>query len=132
VLGGRTVAWGLAVVLLLHGGIWGSAQLSDWRRRAAGRAAPRPSVRKALSDLSRAGRDKMSKEASAALIEKTLHDLFGALGADGAEPADERERAAREVLREVEFIRYAPQLGDYSEKIRDIAARAAEVVRKWA
>jgi len=131
-LRGGAVASGLVLILLLHAGIWGGAQLSDWRRRAAGRAAPRPSVRKALNDLSRAGRDKMSKEASAALIEKTLHDLFGALGTDGAQPADERERAARAVLREVEFIRYAPQLGDYSEKIREIAARAADVVRKWA
>ena len=41
-------------------------------------------------------------------------------------------RAARELLQEVRFIRYAPQLGDYGDKIREVAARAAEVVRRWA
>jgi hypothetical protein len=44
----------------------------------------------------------------------------------------DRERAARTLLQEIQFIRYAPQLGDYSEKIRDVAARAADVVRRWA
>jgi hypothetical protein len=32
----------------------------------------------------------------------------------------------------VRFIRYAPQLGDYGDKIREVAARAAEAVRRWA
>jgi hypothetical protein len=123
---------GLGLALLLHGGLWLGVIVADRRRRHQGRAAPRPSVRRALSDLSRAGKDRMTKEASAALIEKTLHDVFGTLGADGSAPADPREREAREVLREVEFLRYAPQLGDYSEKIREVATRAAEVVRRWA
>ncbi len=132
VLGGRAVALGLGLALLLHGGLWAGAIVADRRRRGLGRSAARPSVRRALADLARAGRARTSKEASAALIEKTLHDLFGPLGTEASAPAGERERAALEVLREVEFLRYAPQLGDYSEKIREVAARASEVVRRWA
>jgi len=35
-------------------------------------------------------------------------------------------------LADVQAVRYAPQLGDYSERLRELAARAGEVVRKWA
>jgi hypothetical protein len=38
----------------------------------------------------------------------------------------------RALLDDVRFVRYAPQLGDYSDKLRDLAARAAEAVRRWA
>jgi hypothetical protein len=38
----------------------------------------------------------------------------------------------RQILDEVQFLRYAPQLGDYSEKIREVAQRAAEAVKRWA
>jgi hypothetical protein len=47
-------------------------------------------------------------------------------------PAGERERAARAVLEDVRFLRYAPQLGDYTDKIREVASRAAELVRRWS
>jgi hypothetical protein len=79
--------------------------------------------------LERAGGGGLTKEAAATLIEKTLHDVFGPL--EGEEDG-ERGRAARAILQEVHFLRYAPQLGDYSETIRDLAARAREVVRRWA
>jgi hypothetical protein len=58
-----------------------------------------------------------------------VYDIFG--------PVDEMaedtpgDAAARALLQEVHFIRYAPQLGDYSDKIRDLAARAADLVRRW-
>lgn len=128
--GGRAVAWALVVALALHGGLWAGFRLAERRVPAAGRASRRPSVRSALRDLGRAGRGDMSKEAAAALIERTMHDVFGSI-ADGA-ATGQRELAAREVLQEVHFIRYAPQLGDYTEKIRAAAARAADVVRRWA
>jgi len=70
----------------------------------------------------------MSKEKAAGLIEKTIHGVFGSL--DGQE--DERARAVRDLLDEVHSLRYAPQLGDYSEKLRELAAHAVEVVRRWA
>ncbi len=79
--------------------------------------------------MERAGAGGLSKEAAATLIEKTLHEVFGLL--EGEEEG-ERGRAARAILQEVEFVRYAPQLGDYTETIRDLAARAREVVQRWA
>ncbi len=50
------------------------------------------------------------------------------------EPADQsdRARAVRALLSEVHFVRYAPQLGDYSETLGDLAGRAAEAVKRWA
>lgn len=96
-----------------------------------GGSASRRSVRTALRDLERARGGGMTKEAAAALIETALHDLFGPIE-DGGPPGGERERAAREILEEARFLRYAPQLGDYSEKIREVASRAADVVRRRA
>jgi hypothetical protein len=71
----------------------------------------------------------MSKEQAASLVEKALHEAFGEVTDrdDG-----ERARAVRALLDDVRFVRYAPQLGDYSHKVRDLAARATEVVRRWA
>jgi hypothetical protein len=86
-------------------------------------------VRAALRELERAGREAMSKEQAASLVEKALDEAFGTL--DDADDG-ERARAVRALLDEVRFVRYAPQLGDYSDKVRELAARAAEAVRRWA
>ena len=125
---GRTLALYAAAVLLLHAAIWGGAHLSDWRPRAAGRAAPHRSVRAALRQLERVGRDGMSKEAAAGQIERTLHEIFGSLDGDESE----RAREVRRVLEEVQLLRYAPQLGDYSEKLHELAGKARDAVRRWA
>lgn len=130
VLSGRAVAISLGVWVLLHVGLYGFPRLADGWRRRTGHQAPRQSVSHALSNLKRARRDEMTKEAAAALIEKSMHDLFGPL-TDSAHDG-ERERAARALLEEVQLIRYAPQLGDYTEQIHDVAQRAATLVRKWA
>jgi hypothetical protein len=126
-LGGRAVALMVALALLLHAGLWGADRLRGVAR--AGHTAPPRAVRSALKDLARAGSEAMSKEQAAVLVEKALHEAFGEVpeGDDG-----ERARAVRALLDEVHFVRYAPQLGDYSEKIQALAARAAEVVRRWA
>jgi hypothetical protein len=70
----------------------------------------------------------MSKEAAAGLIERILHETLVVKDGDDGE----RARALRQVLDEVHQLRYAPQLGDYSEKVRELAGRAGEVVRRWA
>ncbi|HSD26814.1 MAG TPA: BatD family protein [Vicinamibacteria bacterium] len=124
---GRAVAVGAGAVLLLHAGLWGAGRL----RRGAGRAraaSPR-SVRAALRELERAGSEPMSKEQAASLVEKALHEAFGEIpeGDDG-----EAARAVRELLDDVRFVRYAPQLGEYRDKVRDLAARSADAVRRWA
>jgi hypothetical protein len=130
--GARVLLMGLGLVLLLHGLVAGGSLWSQRRAAAPGRAAPRQNVRRALGDLEQARRGGLSKEQAAALIERTLHGVFGPVDENGAGPVSDRERAIREVLQQVQFIRYAPQLGDYSEQIGSVAARAAEVVRKWA
>jgi hypothetical protein len=127
-LGGRTVALAAGAVLLLHGLLLASSTLAGYRRDASGRTAPRRGVRAALRELQRVGKDGMSKEAAATLIEKTLHDVFGEMDGDGSE----RGRAVSRLREDVHFVRYAPQLGDYSEKLRELAARASEVVSRWA
>jgi hypothetical protein len=131
-LGAGAVLAALGLALLLHGGIAAGGQWSQRKATAQGRLAPRHSVRRALSELDQARRGGLSKEEAAALIERTLHGVFGDVGDNGARPAGERERAIRDVLQQVQFIRYAPQLGDYSEQISSVAARAADLVRRWA
>ena len=86
-------------------------------------------MRAALHDLERASREAMSKEQAASLVEKAIGEAFG-----GIPDADDSERArtVRALLDDVRFVRYAPQLGDYSDKVRDLAARATEAVRRWA
>ena len=128
-LGGRTVAALAALVLLGHAGLWGAGLVRGAFRRVGGHTTPVRSVRAALRDIERAGRPGMTKEQAAALLDKGLHEAFGDLDdGDGSEKA----RAVRALLSEVHFVRYAPQLGDYSETLRDLAARAGAAVRRWA
>ena len=86
-------------------------------------------MRAALRELERVSREPMTKEQAAALVEKALDEAVGGI-ADADD--SERARAIRALLDDVRFVRYAPQLGDYSEKLKDLAARAAEAVRRWA
>jgi hypothetical protein len=124
---GTVVGFVAVAALLLHGLLWGGGRLAATLARPGARPAPR-SARGAMRDLARVGREPMSKEAAALLIEKTLHAAFGSLdGGDG-----ERARAVRALLEDVHAVRYAPQLGDYSERLRELATRTAELVRKWA
>jgi hypothetical protein len=127
--GGRTVAILAALVLLGHAGLWGAGLVRGAFRRVGGRTTPVRSVRAALRDIERAGRAGMTKEQAAALLDKGLHEAFGDID-DG--DGSEKGRAVRALLSEVHFVRYAPQLGDYSETLRDLARRAAEAVRRWA
>jgi hypothetical protein len=119
----------IAVVLIAHAALWIGPTLLE-RRRPASSHAGRRGARHALAELAAISRAAANKETAAARIEKALHDAFGPL--ENGDAPSEGERAARAVLDEVSFLRYAPQLGDYSEKIREVAARASEVVRRWA
>ena len=127
-LGGRTVAFLAALALLAHGALWGGGLVRGAFRRVGGRTTPVRSVRAALRDIERAGKPGMTKEQAAALLDKGLHEAFGDIDDDGSEKA----RAVLALLSEVHFVRYAPQLGDYSETLQDLAGRAAAAVRRWA
>jgi len=126
---GRMLALAAGLALLLHAGLWGAGRLRGGARRGAGRASSPRSVRAALHDLDRAGREATSKEQAAGLVERALHEAFGEIP---DEDESERARAVRALLDDARFVRYAPQLGDYREKVEDLAARAAEAVRRWA
>jgi hypothetical protein len=129
VLSSRALVALAGLALLFHAGLWGVDRLRGGASRGAFRAASSRSVRGALRDLERAAREAMSKEQAASLVEKALDEAFGAIP-----DADESERArvVRALLDDVRFVRYAPQLGDYSDKVKELAARAAEAVRRWA
>jgi hypothetical protein len=128
-LAGRTVALLAGLVLFLHVGLLGAGRVRGAVRRAGGRSAPARSLKTALRDLDRAGRRGLAKEEAAILVERALHEAFGEVGAD--DPS-ERSRAVRDLLSEVHFVRYAPQLGDYSENLRDLVSRATATVKRWA
>jgi hypothetical protein len=128
-LAGRTVGLLAGLVLLLHVGLLGAGHVRGAVRRAGGRSAPARSVKAALRDLDRAGRQGLAKEEAAILVERALHEAFGEIGDDDP---NERSRAVRDLLSEVHFVRYAPQLGDYSENLRDLVSRASATVKRWA
>jgi hypothetical protein len=128
-LAGRTVALLAGLALFLHAGLLGAGRVRGAVRRAGGRSAPARSVKAALRDLDRAGRQGLAKEQAAILVERALLEAFGEIGGD--DPT-ERARAVRDLLSEVHFVRYAPQLGDYSESLRDLVSRAAATVKRWA
>ena len=125
----RALALLALVALVAHAVLWTGSRLGRLSpTRRAGQGSSR-SARSALRELERAGANGQSKEQAAALVERALHEAFGAL--DDRDES-ERARAVRALLDEVHFVRYAPQLGDYSDKIRALAARGAETIRRWA
>jgi hypothetical protein len=126
---GLTLALAAGLTLLLHAGLWGVGRLRGGARARGGRTSSPRSVRAALRELERAGAEGTSKEQAAGLVEKALHEAFGEIP---DEEEGERARAVRALLDDARFIRYAPQLGDYKDKVEDLAARAAEAVRRWA
>ena len=128
-LGGKAVALLAALALVGHVGLWGAGLVRGAFRRVGGKTTPVRSVRAALKDIERAGRPGMTKEQAAALLDKGLHEAFGEIEASDQ---SERARSVRALLSEVHFVRYAPQLGDYSETLGDLAARAKEAVKRWA
>jgi hypothetical protein len=121
----------LVLALLGHLGLAFGELLTQRRRLATGRPRTGDGRRTALQELARVERAGLPKEQAAALIERALHDAFGPLAQDDAD-ASEGARAARALLQELQFLRFAPQLGDYAEQIRALATRAQAVVRRWA
>jgi hypothetical protein len=90
-------------------------------------------VRGALAELRRVTHSsKLGKESAATVIEKALTDVFGDINERASADENERDHELREILADVRFVRYAPQLGDYSEKITDVAERARAAIRRWA
>ena len=128
-LTGRMLALVVGLALVLHAGLFGADRLRTAVRRGEGHKAPSRSLRAAARDLARAGEIGLSKEQASALIEKAHVEAFGEIA---EQDEGERARAVRAIREELHFVRYAPQLGDYSDKIRALATRGAEAVKRWA
>jgi hypothetical protein len=119
----------LALVLLGAGLLHLALALSG--RVGLGRSASaRGATRAALRHLKRAREPGLAKEEAAALIERALHEAFANRNGEGAED-DERARVVARLVEEVQQVRYAPQLGDYSEKVQDLAQQARQAVERW-
>ena len=131
-LSGRALlACSPALVLLLHAGLWGGGRVRGGRRPGPrGSAALALGPRRARASSSAPVTPRLSKEQAAALVEKA--PARGVRRARRARTTASARGRVRALLDDVRFVRYAPQLGDYSDKIRDLAARAAETVRRWA
>ena len=121
----RTLGLLLIVLAVAHSGFWALGRVPGWSRGSAARG----SARSALKLLQRVSDAGLAKEEAAAFIEKALHEAFQ--GRDG-DPGGARESTVAALLEEVHLVRFAPQLGDYSEKVRDLARRAREAVERWA
>ena len=86
-------------------------------------------MRAALADLERAGREPMSKEQAASLVEKALHEAFGEVPED--DESDGRARCGPS-SKTCASSATRPSSGEYEDRVKDLAARAAAVVRRWA
>lgn len=120
-----------ALALLGHAVLLAAPLLARRRAAASGDQRRRRSARAILADLRRSRGPGLSKESAAALIERALIETFGDLEAVG-EGENGVLQQAWEVLREARFVRYAPQLGEYREKLDELAERAAGLVRRGA
>lgn len=132
VLSSGSVGVAFLLVAFGHGALWLATRVGGRRSLVRSRDLPRVSARGALALLRRATGGGMAKEAAAALIERALVDVFGEPSERPTPDQGEPERSVSELLQEVRFVRYAPQLGDYSEKIAEVARRAAELVRRYS
>ena len=109
--------------------LWAAGRVRGGRARGTRVASRRSGARGARATSTRAGSEAITQGAGGrARREGAPRGLRPRTRED--ETTESAERAVRALLDEVHFVRYAPQLGDYSEKVRDLAARAAETVRE--
>ena len=91
--------------------------------------APEPGETKerAAARLDRALRDALGKKFGVA-EGATATTILATLAEKGL--AEEPQREMEALLSDLEFLRFAPQLGDYGEKIREMRERAARLLPK--
>ncbi len=114
-------AFGLALVSL-------AAQAYVWRRRpSAPRDAGRnkSAVTAALRELQGESLLSGTKERSAARIAGALEAVFGPRG---GWPSDDSGDRLRSLADDLEFLRFAPQLGSYDSKLKEVRDRAVAIL----
>jgi BatD DUF11 like domain len=115
------LAGGLALLSL-------AAQAYAWRRRpsmvvAHGRS--RSAINAALSDLQDEALLNGTKERAAARIQGAIDSVFGPRG---EWPADDSGDRLRSLADDLEFLRFAPQLGSYDAKLKEVRDRAVAIL----
>jgi len=105
-----------------------AAQAYVWRRRPSVQAAHgrnKAAVDKALGELRSDSLLVGTKERAAARIAGALETVFGAR----AEwPSDDTGDRLRSLSEDLEFLRFAPQLGSYEAKLKEVRDRAVAIL----
>lgn len=115
------VAGGLALLSL-------AAQAYAWRRRPAPGIAHgrnKDAIRAALRELRDESLIQGTKERAAARIQGAIDSVFG----PRAEwPSDDLGDRLRSLADDLEFLRFAPQLGSYDAKLKEVRERATAIL----
>lgn len=115
------LAGGLALLSL-------AAQAYAWRRRpttAVAHGRNRAAIQNALRELRDESLVQGTKERAATRIQGAIDSVFG----PRAEwPADDLGDRLRSLADDLEFLRFAPQLGSYDAKLKEVRERATAIL----
>jgi len=115
------VAAGLAIISL-------ALQAYAWRRKpraAVAHGRSKAAVQAALRELRDESLIQGTKERAATRIQGAIDSVFG----PRAEwPADDLGDRIRSLADDLEFLRFAPQLGSYEAKLKEVRERAAAIL----
>lgn len=105
-----------------------AAQAWAWRRRpsaAANHGRSKSAIAAALAELKSESLLSGTKERAAARISGSLESVFG----PRAEwPSDDTGDLLRSLSEDLEFLRFAPQLGSYDAKLKEVRDRALAIL----
>ena len=107
-----------------------AGQAYVWRRRSSGPAIPRANkstVIEALRELHDESLLRGTKERSATRITAALESVFGLRR---QWPSDDLGDRLRSLADDLEFLRFAPQLGSYDTKLKEVRDRAISILER--
>ena len=116
----------LLILVLLPAAL--AAQAFAWRRRTAVLPGPgrnKAAITAAIREIREEGIVSGTKERAAARISGALESVFGART---EWPDDDLGDRLRSLADDLEFLRFAPQLGSYEEKLREVQTRAVAIL----
>jgi hypothetical protein len=105
-----------------------AAQAYAWRRRSPApprSGTSRAAVDAALRELQNESLLSGTKERSAARIAGALEAVFGPRP---AWPSDDTGDRLKSLFEDLEFLRFAPQLGSYDAKLKEVRDRAMAIL----
>jgi hypothetical protein len=105
-----------------------AAQAWSWRRRPAAstnHGRNKAAIAAALRELRSESLQSATKERAATRIAESLESVFGPRG---EWPADDTGDLLRSLSEDLEFLRFAPQLGSYDAKLKEVRDRAAAIL----